>query len=302
MREQDYLRWVRRQLTRHPRVLVDSGDDAAVLRLNRGSVLFKTDGVVEGVHFTPGTSPEKIGRKAMARALSDIAAMGCWPVFAVVGVVFRHGAPDRFAKRLFQGLKSMAERFQCRIVGGDISAHAGPLTVTVSLLGESRGLKPILRSGARPGHSIVVTGSLGGSILGKHLNFIPRVRESLEINRRYRVHAMIDVSDGLAVDLWHLCEAGKVGAEIFEWAIPISKEARRLARTDERSPLEHALQDGEDYELLMACPEGEARKIVRRFKATILGRFLREPILRLKTKDGHVRRIHPKGWDYDLDL
>lgn len=281
MSERAYLRWIRSRLgKRGGRILVDSGDDAAVVRIE-GDAVLKTDAVIEGVHFLSRAKPEDVGHKAVARALSDIAAMGCRPAFAVVAMAVPRRVPLARLKRLFDGMNRTAKRYDVAIVGGDVSSHRGPLAITVSALGETRGLRPVLRSGAVPGDRVLVTGPLGGSLRGHHLTFTPRVREGLALNRHYEIHAMIDISDGLVVDLDHICEESGVSAVLYGDRIP------------RRGTLEEALYDGEDYELLFTAAPEEADRIVQARLGTILGEI--RPGLGVHL-DG--RRLRPRGWEH----
>jgi thiamine-monophosphate kinase len=154
----------------------------------------------------------------------------------------------------------MAAAFDTAIIGGDTNSWQGPLVVSVTLLGEPTGRGAVTRSGARPGDWLLVTGPLGGSILGKHLDFTPRVREAMALHAAAPLHAMIDISDGLAADVNHLCVESRCGAVLWAEHIPISDAARSIQ--DARSPLEHALGDGEDFELVFATPPQEAQRLV----------------------------------------
>jgi thiamine-monophosphate kinase len=300
MGERELLRWIRRRIgRRNGRILVDSGHDAAVVRFGRAQVLFKTDSVVDGVHFLSASArPEEIGHKAVARGLSDIAAMGCAPTFAVAAMMIPSGAREPWIKRVMSGMERTASRYGVAIVGGDLTGHRGPLAINVCVLGEPRGRPPVSRRGARPGDALAVSGPLGGSILGKHLRFAPRVREGLELNRRFTLRAMIDISDGLAVDLGHLCDESGVGAVLYERRIPVSAAARALGRRDGRSPLDHALADGEDYELLFAVPADEAARVERSGLGTVIGMATRRRGLRLARKGGQTEPLAPRGWEY----
>ncbi|MBI4564426.1 MAG: thiamine-monophosphate kinase [Planctomycetes bacterium] len=283
--ELELLKWIRARLGRRSRrILVDSGDDAAVLRIGRASVLFKVDSVIESVHFTARDPLEKVGFKALARPLSDIAAMGGIPLAALSAVALRRGMSLADAKRLVRGM----ERLEVPVVGGDVSAHEGPLVLSVSVLGEMRGVRPVLRRGARNGDLLLVTGPLGGSRRGRHLVFPPRLREGRLFATRLRVHAMIDISDGLARDLGHLCQASGVGADLEEASIPVSPGAT----------LHEALHAGEDYELLVAADARTARRIEREGAAVAIGRFRAGRGIRLVGRDGASRSIEPRGYEH----
>ena len=263
MHEFDYIRWLRQRTPLHPRVLVGPGDDCAVLRPSSAPLLVKTDMLLEGSHFLlKQAGPRRIGRKAMAVNLSDIAAMGGRPVAAVVSVGLpRHGA-QQLAEELYLGMREIADLFDTAIVGGDTNTWDGGLVVSVALLGDAGPQGPILRSGAKPGDWLFVTGPLGGSILGKHLDFTPRIAEALALQQHATVHAMLDVSDGLAADVNHICEESGCGAVLVAERIPITAAARQM--DGRRSPLEHALGDGEDFELVFAVAPEDGRKLLDR--------------------------------------
>jgi thiamine-monophosphate kinase len=298
--ELDLIRWIRGRIgKRAGRIVVDSGDDAAVLKVGRGHLLFKTDSVIDGVHFDSLTArPEDIGHKAIARCLSDIAAMGCYPTFAVVAIMIPRNARAAYIKRVLAGLDRTAEKFKTPVVGGDVKSHEGKLAISVALLGETRDLRPVRRGGAKVGDAIAVTGPLGGSILGKHLRFTPRVREGIELNRRFELHSMIDISDGLSTDLGHLCDESRVGAVLYEDRVPDSPEARRLARRDRRSPLDHALSDGEDYELLFTLPPTEAVRVERAKLGKVIGEISAVDGMYLRDRKGVLREIERRGWEH----
>jgi thiamine-monophosphate kinase len=298
--ELDLIRWIRRRIgTRKGRIVVDSGDDAAVLKVGQGNLLFKTDSVIDGVHFDSRTArPEAVGHKAIARCLSDIAAMGCVPTFAVVAMMIPRNARQAYLQRVIRGLDRTAEKFRTPVVGGDVKSHPGKLAISVALLGETRDLAPIRRSGARNGDVIAVTGPLGGSILGKHLRFTPRVREGLELNRRFDVHSMIDISDGLSTDLGHVCDESGVGAVLYEDLLPASADAKRLARKDRRPVLDHVLNDGEDYELLFTLPASESSKLERSGLGTVIGQVTSMQGLYLQDAKGRLREIERRGWEH----
>jgi thiamine-monophosphate kinase len=294
--ELDLIRWIRSRIGRRSgRIVVDSGDDAAVVAAGRGHILFKTDSVIDGVHFDSRKArPEEIGHKAIARCLSDIGAMGCYPTFAVVAIMIPRNAREAWIKRLLTGLERTARKFDTAVVGGDVASHAGKLAINVALLGETRDLQPVRRSGARVGDAIAVTGPLGGSILGKHLRFTPRVREGIELNRRFEVHAMIDVSDGLATDLGHLCEESRVGAVVDETRVPIAPPARRLPGR----PLDHALFDGEDYELLFTLPPMEAVRLEKAKRGRVIGQISAIEGVYLRSREGNLREVQRRGWEH----
>lgn len=240
--------------------IVGIGDDAAVLPTSgTTSFLITVDMLIEGVHFDLRTATgSRVGYKAMAVNLSDIAAMAGRPTYAVVAIAIPKGCDESLPTEILQGLYRAADTFGVSIVGGDTNATSGPLTISVTLLGESSGRGPVLRSGGVAGDRLLVTGQLGGSLAGHHLDFIPRVNEAIALHARYQLHAMLDLSDGLASDVRHLTRESNVGARIDARRIPIQLGPF----ADDRSPIDHALYDGEDFELLFAVPEEDARRLL----------------------------------------
>lgn len=274
MSELAFLEWVRAHVGRRGgRILVDSGDDCAGVRIGRELVLFKADTVVEDVHFERGTPWRAVGRKAMARALSDIAAMGGLPTFALVAAVLRRSMTLADAKAITRGLES----FGVPIVGGDLKSHDGGCVLVVSLLGEMRGAKPVLRKGARPGDVLMVTGKLGNARAGHHLRFRPRLRAGRLFATTHRVNAMIDISDGLVRDLSNM----GIGADLE--SLPC------------RGTEEQALYDGEDYELLVAAAPATAKRIERDRLALPIGRVAKTSVIRL-----HGRLVEARGYEHEF--
>lgn len=262
--EFDYISWVRARTQRSDRVLVGPGDDCAVLAPSRNPLLITTDMLMDGTDFhLSEVGPRRAGRKAMAANLSDIAAMAGVPTVAVVSVALPKGeASGRgTAEELYLGLRDVADDFAVPIVGGDTNSWTSPLAISVTVLGEPTDRGAVLRSGAKPGDWIFVTGPLGGSILGRHLDFSPRVREALAIHEAVNLHAMCDISDGLAADLNHILEESHCGAVLFADRIPISLAASELSRTSGKTPLDHALGDGEDFELVFAVSSEDGKKL-----------------------------------------
>jgi thiamine-monophosphate kinase len=260
MNELSFIRWLRQQTTSTDRVLVGLGDDAAVLRPGDRPLLVTTDMLLEGSCFRlMEAGAQRVGRKAMAVNLSDIAAMAGKPLAAVVSVGLPRAAGQHLAEQLYAGLREMADAFDTPIVGGDTNTWDDPLVINVTVLGEATARGPVTRGGARAGDWLFVTGPLGGSILGKHLDFTPRVREALRLHQLVDLHAMIDISDGLAIDLHRLCEESKCGAVLRAADIPIASAAHELK--DNKTPLEHALGDGEDFELLFAVSPEDGRRL-----------------------------------------
>ena len=257
-----YIDWLRRRTPADPRVPIGPGDDAAAFRLTPNvPCLMTTDMLLEGSCFRLAEAgPRQVGRKAMAVNLSDIAAMAGRPVAAVASVGLPRQGGQALAEELYLGLRDVADTFDTALVGGDTNSWDGPLAISVTVIGEVVPPGPIRRSGARVGDWLLVTGPLGGSIRGKHLTFTPRVREALQLHAAFPLHAMIDISDGLAGDVSHICDESGCGAVLRAESIPISADAR--AMNDGRTPLEHALADGEDFELVFAVDPADARRLL----------------------------------------
>jgi thiamine-monophosphate kinase len=278
-----------------------AGDDCAILpgADHKKVFLYTCDPVVEGVHFLRGTPPRRVGWKAMARNLSDIAAMGGLPRWAIVSIGLRPGTTVRWVQKLYAGMRDAARRFGCQIVGGDTTHVAHEQFIVVAMLGEVEKSRLTLRSTARVGDSVFVTGSLGGSLRGKHLRFMPRIHEARWLVGKFPIHAMIDLSDGLSSDLQRLAEASPsgVGFEIDAAEIPIARAAH--------GNLAAALNDGEDFELLFTIDPRHVTvlrtKWARRFplKLTEIGRVVRSRDgVALIGRDGTRRRLRPAGYDH----
>jgi thiamine-monophosphate kinase len=293
--EFDLIAWIRSQQKKSKLVSLPAGDDLAVLKWNADDLLLVgNDQVLDGVHFDSSQhSPRDIGKKVMNRNLSDCAAMACLPAAAVVTVALPIGTSLDYAKELYLGIKEAADPYYCAIVGGDTASWDGKLVVTVSILGRSAEVEPVTRSGAKVGDGIFVTGTLGGSILGRHLNFEPRIFLAREIAKKKRAHAMIDLSDGLSRDLRHICEQSEVGAILDASLIPIHEDARALAKQTGKSPLDHALNDGEDYELLFTGPQPLPKEFIR------IGQITEQPGIFLEI-DGAQQHLEARGWEHQL--
>ncbi len=258
--EFDYIQWLRERIPRDERVSIGIGDDAASLRLTPGlETLICTDMLMDGIDFRlPGTDARLIGRKALAVNLSDIAAMAAEPVAAVISVALPIAGGRRLGEELLEGMLPLAEEFRTAVVGGDTNSWHGPLVLSMTVLGEAA--RPVTRSGARPGDWLLLTGPVGGSILGRHLCFVPRIHEAKRLAQEANIHAMIDVSDGLAADLSHICSESRCGAVLRAESIPLASEASLASR--DLSPLEHGLFDGEDFELILAVDEAAGRRLM----------------------------------------
>jgi len=238
------------------RVLTGVGDDCAVLRGEGRNhfLLFKTDAVVEGVHFRRQTPPSLIGRKALARALSDLAAMGAGPVAAVITLGVPVGESVSRLRAIYRGMEVLAKKYRVNLVGGE-TTRAAQLFLNVALLGECRGYHPVLRSTARVGDLIYATGRLGATQARHHLVFEPRLAEGEWLARNQFASAMMDLSDGLGADLPRLAEASKLSFHLDEKAVPRARGAT----------LKAALADGEDYELLFTVTPSHAKTLKKKW-------------------------------------
>jgi thiamine-monophosphate kinase len=287
-------------------VVVGPGDDCAVLDLGLPDrlLLFKTDAVVEKVHFTLDAPPEKVGHKAIGRCLSDIAAMAGSPTHALVTLALPKDFELAWVEKFYAGMNAVAGRFGVAIVGGETAASPDAIFISVSMIGTVPRGKCVLRSGALPGDAIFVTGTLGGSLEGRHLEFEPRVEEGRWLAENFPIHSMMDVSDGLAGDLRHILTASKAGAELLSSAIPISGEAKRAAAAESarKPPLLAALTDGEDFELLFTVASRDAVPLLDLWRArfpsvrlSCIGRIKTEPGLLIRDKNG-TRPLNVHGY------
>lgn len=278
------------------------GDDAAVVRNPARNSVLCCDPVVEGVHFSADTPPHLVARKAVNRNLADLAAMGAVPDWLLVSLVLPHGYSAANRASLLRGLRTAARAGGCTVVGGDVACTPGPLVITVSAVGHLTG-RALTRSGARTGDFLFVSGPLGGSFLGAHLRFRPPLREGLWLAQQRSVSAAMDVSDGLLLDLaTMLAESGVAGVELDAAAIPVSRAAHRLAQSSGKSPLMHALADGEDHVLLWAQRSKALRgggPLTARARHPI-GRFVALPGLWLVHSDGRRERLEPLGFQHHL--
>ena len=249
------------------------GDDCAVVKF-RGAqnlLVLKTDCVVERTHFQSTTNPELVGWKAMMRPLSDFAAVSAVPQFALITLIVPAATSTSWVKRLYRGLQRAASKFDVAIVGGETSATRGPAAVSVSISGFVENNRSVSRAGGKKSDDLFVTGRLGGSLRGKHLKFVPRIKESRWLTKNFRVHAMMDLSDGLGADLPRLARASKLGFKIDKEKLPLALGAT----------INNAISDGEDYELLFAISprdrqrlEKSWRKEFPRLPLTRIGSFL----------------------------
>lgn len=317
LRERDLISSIRGEFAAKARGLVlGIGDDAAVVRGTRGLTLLTTDLLIEEVHFITSLHPPfYLGRKSISVNLSDIAAMGGKPKFALLGLALRKGLDEAWVRDFFKGLRSAAEEAGVSLIGGDIS-EARVIVVSISLIGEAGGYIP--RSGARPGDLIYVSGTLGDAAAGLRLlqkgfrlgvdkSADPLLRAFLDprpqlalgraLLRLKAASAMIDTSDGLSVDLLHLCEESRTGAEVERDKLPLSDAIRCFERRPERL----ALHGGEDYQLLFTinpAGQGKIEQLARRFPLTRIGRMTRGRAIQLIDTGGKKTPLPAEGYEH----
>jgi thiamine-monophosphate kinase len=330
--EFEFVRWLRRIVpARQGRLKLGAGDDAALIGVGRGHELILTSDLsIEGVHYSRRLHPPRsVGHRALARSLSDIAAMGGTPRFALVSLAISRRTPRRWVEKFYAGLLGLAKRSGVAVIGGDTAVVAGPTGVDVIVCGETPAGRALLRSGARPDDHIFVSGRLGLSAFGlrllrrqpqaarnlaparmrpmgvgddallTHLYSEPRCALGSFLARRRLASAMIDVSDGLSTDLANLCAASGVGALLWEEQIPGPLRGQGVISQDDARNL--ALHGGEDYELLFTVPPRKARQVPRQHRGVGLhsiGVIQRSKGLVLLRADGTKAVLQPAGWDH----
>jgi len=263
--EQKFIRWLEENFADVAcaggtgNVLLGIGDDGAVLAESEGRRVLVADAIVDQVHCDSSVHDlKRIGHKALAVNLSDIAAMGAVAESALVSLVIPRSFTFEQTTELFTGIATTAKKHGVIIVGGDTCTHEGPLMISITCTGrvapKSKVPNGWRMDGAKPNDLLVVTGGLGGSILGNHLDFEPRLDLARSIQQQVLVNAVTDISDSLLIDLAHMMRKSGVGAMLDTEAIPVTASANELAKKSGRSPVEHAMQDGEDFELLLSLP------------------------------------------------
>lgn len=303
MFEFDFIEWLRSQTTAQPDVALGVGDDAAILRPPTAQQVLTTDLLLEGVHFELNSATfEQIGRKSLAVSLSDVAAMGATPTVAVLNFAFPRQLAFADAQAVFRGALQLAREHNVAIVGGDTNRWNEKLVVGSTVLGrlDHAGWKI---SGAQPGDIVLVSGELGGSLLGKHLDFTPRCQLAVELANRYQIHAATDISDSLSIDLNEIAFQSELGITIQADAIPVALAATQRAAQSGRTPLDHALYDGEDFELLLTVSPETARAILRdktlSTTLTEIGRIHTGPGQLLIAREGQAAELLPiKGYEH----
>lgn len=304
--ESDFIAWLREKVPADPRIELGPGDDAAVVRLaGKSRLVVTSDLLTDGVDFVLAQcDPRRVGRKAVAVNLSDLAAMAAAPLAMVVSLALPRRGADSLARQLFEGMLELAASHGLAMAGGDTNVWDGQLVISVTAMGEVTQRGPLRRDGARPGDRILVTGRFGGSILGKHFDFTPRVREALLLHSVYDLHAGIDVSDGLSKDLARIAAESGCGAALTLDAIPVAPAAMTLAQSSPAAmtALQHALSDGEDFELILSVPRESADRILDQqpleVPITCIGEMIDQPGLWQRLDDGTLLPLPPTGWEH----
>lgn len=309
-------------------VIVGIGDDVAVLETRKeGWLLAKVDSQVEGVHFRRETIlPRHLGRRSLAINLSDIAAAGGQPQFALVSLALPPSIEVDWVDEFYRGLREEGDRYSVALVGGNMARSPGGVFVDVFVLGWVQGPHLLLRSGARPGDQVIVTGTLGDSkaglsllldpsllmpdedrdlLLARHFTPTPRLAEAHVIASSGKATAMIDVSDGLSSDIGHICDCSQVGVRLWAERLPISPAARSVARLTHQAPWRLATEGGEDYELCFTVPAESVEGLIYVIEqetgtsVTVVGEVLPAEEGRwLVLEDGDQVPLEAKGWDH----
>lgn len=293
MKELEFVEYLAKTFRIKPPVKSGIGDDCAVIGYTgKKYTLLTCDMVIEGTHFSRNAKPFQIGWKAIAVNISDIAAMGGVPRYALVGLGVSKEKKGAFLKELIRGIKTISERFGIEIIGGDTN-RSSRTVLSVAVIGDVERKRLIKRDGAKTGDFIFVTGALGEGRV-KHLGFIPRLKEARMLGRNFKINSMIDLSDGLATDLNRLAGASSKGARVYKSLIPLS---------DKSEPLEKAIFSGEDFELLFTASEKESKKIIKHMgvkgdlPVTLIGEMVKKHLgVKIVNENGKTKKLKPVGF------
>ena len=305
--EKKLIKQIRRLARRGESVVTGIGDDCAVLRVPPGhELLVTTDFTIEKVHFRRDWHrPELVGRRCLTRGLSDIAAMGGEPRAAFLSLAVASDVPQKWVDRFLKGLLDLAEEFKVPLAGGDTAQSATGIQADIVVVGSVPKGKAVLRSGAKAGEQIYVTGELGGSAAAlaeskpvgaeyfRHFRPLARVAVGQRLRQRGMASAMIDLSDGLSTDLEHICQESHVGAEIEAEAIPRAQ----VGLGKKRVALELALHGGDDYELLFTSAAAVPSEVAG-VRVTRIGRTMQSAGMRLIGADGKAQPLKAGGWEH----
>jgi len=269
------------------KIFAGAGDDCAIVEIsgNKRYLVLKTDCVVEGVHFVHGTNAADVGWKAIMRPLSDFAAASAVPQFALITLIVPQQTKVAWVRGLYRGLRRAARRFEVSIVGGETSNTPGPVAISVTVIGSVEKSRAASRRGGRSGDDLFVTGRLGGALRRKHVKFIPRIVESRWLTKKFSIHAMMDLSDGLGADLPRLARASNVGFEIELENLPVARGAT----------MDNAISEGEDYELLFAIPSRDRNRLKREWRRQFPSLLLTR-IGSLSRKSQRAKSKLPRGY------
>ncbi len=307
--EHSFIAWAKQRSSKLPQVKLGIGDDCALLEcpglesLGEGSSgkdwAVTTDSLCDGTHFILSEcGGRRAGRKLMGVNLSDLASMAAEPVAVFVSACLPKTGAGDLAAEIFEGILGMAQEYNVAIAGGDTNVWEGPLVLNMTAMGTVDPNRAWKRSGAKPGDAIVVSGKLGGSLLGKHLEFVPRLHLAKELSELGIVAAATDISDGLGIDLLNMTVASRCGAEVHLDRVPISDAAHTRSQDSGKEALEHAIGDGEDFELLLAVPQEHLSRMPKEIDGvplTVVGEFVSRTGLWSKEKKG-VQQLSPRGY------
>ena len=293
MKELKFIEYISKRFSAKKPVIKGIGDDCAVMSYTKGKYLLLTcDMIIEGTHFSHDTAPQDIAWKAMAVNISDIAAMGGVPKYALVSCGIPKRKNTKFLKRLTKGIEKITKKFNITVIGGDTNTSQ-KVVLNVTLIGEVEKKHIAKRSGAKEKDLIFMTGALGEG-KKKHLNFTPRLKEGRELVKNFKINSMIDLSDGLAVDVNRLASSSKVGVRIYKSLIPLSEKSE---------PLEKSIEAGEDFELLFTASEAESKKIAKkiseRLPVTLIGEVVNKRFgVKLIEEEGKESILKPRGFKH----
>ena len=302
--EHSFIAWAKQRSSKLPQVKLGIGDDCSLLATHGEDLAITTDSLCDGTHFILSEcGPRRAGRKLMGVNLSDLASMASEPVAVFLTLCVPKSGSGNYssgdiAAEVFEGVLSMAQEFNVSIAGGDTNVWDGPLVLGLTAVGTKPADTAWRRSGAKPGDAIVVSGRLGGSILGKHLDFTPRLELARELYKLNLVTAATDISDGFGIDLLNMTVASRCGAEVNLNAIPVSDAAVERSQASGKPAVEHAIGDGEDFELLFSIPKDKVSQLPAELSGvplTIVGEFVSRTGLWSKEKNG-VKQLSPRGY------
>ncbi|MFC1479013.1 thiamine-phosphate kinase [Planctomycetota bacterium] len=294
MNEFEFIEWIRQNRVKDAHVSVGPGDDCAAVRMGGRDLVISIDTVAENIHFAEGTDPYRIGWKAAASSLSDIAACGCEPVGIVAACLIPQGRGGEYLHSLFKGLEDVCVLFGIGVTGGDMSRSINEMAVTVTSFGSLHEQGMITRSGARPSDRVFVTGSLGDSQSGSHLTFYPRIKEALRLRDICQLNSMIDISDGLFSELNHISKESGVGIEVDLSSVPLSASVKNRYKESTKEQYIHALCDGEDFELLFTVSSETARELEQKWDMDV-------PVTQIGLCTEPTGRVEIKPDSFEID-